>query len=268
MEPNNADPHKMELFIDGLANLYIAQYRDDLPLNEPGYFNRNGEIDADQKEVEAHFLENWFEYTPSKNSIVSLLNETIGQCRHLFTLIIPLDHEFQQRVCRRVGDIYTSFVADIIDEDDLIEEMDVDEEEPYPAYNPLHCFVHTHPPVIPKFEQFCKEFTSRMFGNFLRGVPFQRKKTLFKAAHTDINETLAENALNLEYQLNELWEYLQPTPCQIRGLVHNVYGFQYKLMQNHIIRHEESFRYMVSHQLRVRIRQYLLQHANIFDETK
>ncbi len=268
MEPNTAHPQRMEMFVEGLAKLFIKQYQEDLPPNDSGYFSPRGQIDAKQEEVEQDFMENWFEYTPPKTHIDTLMNKMIGPCRHIFTLIIPFDDEFQKRVCRKVGEIFTDFVSDIIEEaEDMYEAMDVDESSPPTAYNPLLCRIHLHPPIIERFQQFCKEFTSRMFGNFVRGVPFQRKKLLYLSLERDMNETLAENALNLESDLLGLWSYLLPTTCQIRSAIHNVYGFPYKLMENHTIPHDDTFRYIVRHQLMVRIRQYLTLHKDIFKET-
>ena len=265
MEPNIADPEQMERFIHGLAKLFISEYEDNLDESDFGYFRAHRRMNVQASEVEEHFMENWFDYTPSRKAVISLQMKTIGYCRHLFTLIFPLDDEFQRRVCKKVSELYINYSEM---EDDL-EEMEIDDDaEDPPTLSPLLCTIHAHPPIIDKFQQFCKEFTSLMFGQFVRGVPFHRKKTLFRAAYLDINETLGENALNLESKLSSMWDFLLPTPYQITSLIYNVYGFQYKVMRSHVIRYNETFRYIVKHRLEVRVRQYLLEHASVFDESR
>ncbi len=264
MEPNLANPEDVERFINGLAKLFIEEYKDDLPINDPGFFSEMGRVTASTTQVENDFMENWKEYLPSEVKISCLQHRTIGLCGHIQPLIIMYDDVFQKRVCKKIGEIFRQYVLDGKD----LEEMDVNDTAPPALHLTMKCQIHNGSPPLPKFTQFIKEFTEKMFGNFLRGVSFQQKKLLYKAAEIDRNATMGDDYHHLCDELQPLWSYLVPTLFQCRALMYNIYGFKYHLLERYIVPKDRLFRHRVRQELSQKIRSYLIQHGNVFGESR
>ena len=266
MEPNLANPDDVENFIHGLARLFIAEYMDDLGPNEYGYFTRHRGINTDVAEVVSEFFDNWRHYLPSKYKILQIQNKTIGICRHVHSYILTYDDQFQIRVCKKIGQIFTEFMSR---SDASVMQLEEEMDTSGPPANQLtfECQIHSSHPIVPHLEQFMKEFSERMFGNFLHGIPFQRKKALYLAAEIDSNATMGDDYHHLSYEVSPLWSYLLPTPCQILPLIHNIYRFKYHHLEKHIIPHDIGFKHRVSMRLTDKIRRYLLQHADVFKPT-
>ncbi len=269
MEPNIANPEDVEKFIHELAKLYIAEYISDLAPNDPGYFTRHVALQTDASKVERDFFDNWNEYKPAKAKIVQVQHKTIGFCSHVRSIIIPYDDEFQIRVCKKIREIFSDFAQKShISEEEYEYEMDVEESTPPVVHMLLSCQIHTSTPQVPRYDEFMKEYSERMFANFLAGVPFQRKKLLYIAADEDRLATMGDDYHHLNYELIPLYNYLRPTIHQTRSMMQNIYGYRYNLLESHIIHHDIGFKHRITQRLTQKIRSYLLHHAEIFKPTK